>query len=484
MFGTVSIFPPELWLMIIEYLRCDENPQHLSRLSQTCQWLHREVNRVMYRSVRLKGLENARSFADTVSTCPELAALVIEVRHADDMGFEDFAHHSEPFYKALPKLENLQNLAMRKDFRPSDRYTPQGAINQVLSAIYLARDDDNLRISTLLDIMEKLKSQGYPLGSEDDPFGLGFNPLSRDFNLKDVANDLVVCTYFARDNLTHLTPALRTCHIGTDSHLPDLEQHQPSIDFNESIFTLPQLEKLCITGAIFYEAIFSEEHAVGCAASLKELLILNCRISAASLEYIIQFPRALERLTLRGPITLESPYQEDDYGLFTDQLRDRHTWSLKYLDLDFYGGSQLGPALEYFDVLEEVIVTPGSLGSVHEGEIILPDCLERLTLRYEEGKALRLPALVHELETDTISNLCTVVCQIPENLCESTTSKLRLEVESFKSRFKDFKVDLSWELVPYPTTMPKYDICPCENLQYYHQSSCHPLVEPLSSQDI
>lgn len=65
-----SIFPLELWLMIFQYLR-EESPQHISRLAQTCKSFYQELNHVIYQPVRLRRLENARRFANTVlgNTC-------------------------------------------------------------------------------------------------------------------------------------------------------------------------------------------------------------------------------------------------------------------------------------------------------------------------------------------------------------------------------------------------------------------------------
>ncbi|KAJ5977578.1 hypothetical protein N7501_000920 [Penicillium viridicatum] len=79
-------------------------------------------------------VKNARRFANTVSGRPHLAALVKEVRHAE-VGFADFAGYSEPFYKALIKLPNLETLVMRKSLHPSTAYSPQAALQEVLTQI-------------------------------------------------------------------------------------------------------------------------------------------------------------------------------------------------------------------------------------------------------------------------------------------------------------------------------------------------------------
>lgn len=70
-----------------------------------------------------------------VSPTLYLATLVKEVRHAEDMGFADFAGYSEPFYKALAKLPSLETLVMRKTLHPSTEYSPQTEFQEVLTQI-------------------------------------------------------------------------------------------------------------------------------------------------------------------------------------------------------------------------------------------------------------------------------------------------------------------------------------------------------------
>ncbi|OQE41849.1 hypothetical protein PENCOP_c004G06951 [Penicillium coprophilum] len=477
-----SVFPPELWLMIIQFLRDEESPQHISRLAQTCKFFYQEINHVIYQSVRLRRVENARRFAKTVSSRPDLAALVKGVRHADDLGFSDFAGHSEPFYQALTKLQNLQTLVMRKEYCVSHEYTPEAALQEVLTNICYDAQDSYVRKSCLEDLMMDMEAQGYPLGSASDPFGLGFHPWGGDFSLHCWAEDLIEDTYFSRDNLKDLISALRTCHIGTDSDIdpnPKKDRYQPSLEFNETIFTLPRLQKICITGARFRKFGLPEASIDSCATDLRELLLLNCHVSTEDLELIIRFPCALQQITIRVPLSLKSPYEEEYYVFFIEELSARHSESLEYLDLDIYGGTDHGFGLDPFDVLKEIIVTPRSMTGSAGEEMILPHSLERLTIRYEDGTCLPLKSIYGELEDTCLPNLRTVICQIPDKICESTTSsEVRVEAEAFISKFKDLGVDLSTELVPYPLTMPKYDVCPCENLAFFHKFPFHPRVEP------
>ncbi|KGO39628.1 hypothetical protein PEXP_048040 [Penicillium expansum] len=195
--------------------------------------------------------------------------------------------------------------------------------------------------------------------------------------------------------------------------------------------------------------------------ALRTLLLLNCRVSAEDLALIIRFPQA--------------PYQEDDYTVFSDQLSALHSKSLEYVDADIYGGADYGLGFDSFEVLKEVILTPPSMLANVDEEMILPDSVQRLTIRYEEGTLLHLSPLLDDLKDGNFHNLRSVICQIPDNICEFTTNlEPCVEVAAFKPEFKDFGVELSTEFVPYPLTMPKYDVCPCENLTFYHQFPFHP----------
>ncbi|KAJ6180197.1 hypothetical protein N7519_010658, partial [Penicillium mononematosum] len=423
---TSSIFPLEIWLMIFQYLRDEESPQHISRLAQTCKSFHQELNHVIYQPVRLRRVENARHFANTISSRPDLAAL-----------------------SDIPRID--------------DGHTPQAEVQAVLTDIYYRNEDLHMRESCLEDLeslMMEMHDKGFRLGDASDPFGLGFHPLDDNFSIQCWAEG----------------------HIGTDSDLDpkyNAGKYQPYVEFNETIFTLPHLRKLCITGVTFRGFGLEDEFIENRATHLKELLLLNCRVSAENLELIVRFPRALERLTIRVPVSLLSQYEEEDYLSFSEELSSRHAESLEYLDLDIYGGADIGVELDFFDVLKEIVITPHSVIRGREGEISFPSSLQRLTIRYEEGTGLQLDDIFEEVEAASLPNLRTVICQIPDNLCEGTTSsEVRVEAEAFKPQFKDFGVELSTELVPYPLTMPKYDVCPCENLTFYHQFPFHPRPKP------
>jgi hypothetical protein len=112
-------------------------PTTHQQLAQTCKSFHQELNHLLYHPVRLRRVENARHFANTISSRPDLASLVKEVRHSEDVGFSDFANYSEPFYAALPNLQNLQTLVMRQNLPPSDDgHTPQAEVQAVFTDIY------------------------------------------------------------------------------------------------------------------------------------------------------------------------------------------------------------------------------------------------------------------------------------------------------------------------------------------------------------
>jgi hypothetical protein len=214
---TSSIFPLEIWLMIFQYLRDEETPHHISRLAQTCKSFHQELNHVIYQPVRLRRVENARHFANTISSRPDLAALVKEVRHSEDVGFSDFAGYSRPFYEALTKLDNLQTLVMRENLPPSDDgHTPQAEVQAVLTDIYYLNEDLHMRESCLEyleTLMMEMEDKGFPLGDASDPFGLGFHPLDDNFSIQCWADGLSYYTYFSQDYLKDLIPALRTCDL-------------------------------------------------------------------------------------------------------------------------------------------------------------------------------------------------------------------------------------------------------------------------------
>lgn len=208
--------------MIFQYLR-EESPQHISILAQTCKSFYQELNLVIYQPVRLRRLENARRFANTISGRPDLAALVKEVRHAEDMGFADFAGYSEPFYKALAKLPSLETLVMRKTLHPSTEYSPQTESQEVLTQISNAFEYLGVPESYLEDLLTDMGNRGYPLGDASDSFGLGFHPCEEDFSLQGLAQDLAERTYFSRDYLQDLIPALRTCKLpNRKTYLKDL----------------------------------------------------------------------------------------------------------------------------------------------------------------------------------------------------------------------------------------------------------------------
>ncbi|CAI7638516.1 unnamed protein product [Penicillium glandicola] len=443
---------------------------------------HQEINHFIYQPVRLRRVENARRFAHIVISRPDLAALVKEVRHVDDAGFADYSDYSEPFYQALSKLQNLQTLVMREGIRPDYKHTPQRALQEVLAEIYHESEHNYLSDSCLDDIIMDMEAQGYPLGDASDPLGLGFHPWEDEFSLQDWAQDLAEYTYFSRGYLKDLIPALRTCHLGTDS---DLNPNRlPSVEFNETIFTLPHLQKLCITGARFRRFGLPHASIDDSAASLKELLLLNCLLSTDDLEFIIQFPRALERLTIRVPLSLETPYDEEEYELFCLELCARYSESLEYVDLDIYGGAYYGLSLDGLDVLKEVIITPHSMVENFREEMMLPVSVQKLTIRYEEHTSPALNPILQELENKYLPNLRSVVCQIPDNICEGITgSEARIEAEALKSKFQDLGVELSTEVVPYPLTMPKYDVCPCENMTFYHQFPFHTRAKPFPRQE-
>ncbi|KAJ5508995.1 hypothetical protein N7527_011138 [Penicillium freii] len=135
-------------------------------------------------------------------------SLVKEVRHAEDMGFADFAGYSEPFYKALTKLRNLETLVTRKALHPSTEYSRQAAPQEVFTQIYNEYEYRDVLEPYLQNLMADMGNRGYPLGDASDPFGLGFHPDEEAPSLQGWVQDLAEHTYFSRDYLKALIPAL------------------------------------------------------------------------------------------------------------------------------------------------------------------------------------------------------------------------------------------------------------------------------------
>ena len=214
-------------------------------------------------------------------------------------------------------------------------------------------------------------------------------------------------------------------------------------------------------------------------------------MSVEDLEMILSYPPRLKRFTLRGPYYLDArDFENDGYMAFADTLNLYHQDSLESLDLDIYWGTRAGFQITDMPYLKEVTVTPYSLMGIDpeaniEIENALPESLEKLTLRYEEGTTLPLSSLCESLRDGAFTKLRTVICQIPDNIQESpTSSEVRIETEAWKAKFKVLEVDLSAPLVPYPTTTPKYDVCSCENLSFYHRFPFHPRAKPFRPEQL
>lgn len=142
------------------------------------------------------------------------------------------------------------------------------------------------------------------------------------------------------------------------------------------------------------------------------MLLLNCEVTPHDLALIIRFPRALERLTIRVPSSdvLDTQYDMDDYSFFSDKLNILHSESLEYVDLDIYWGTDYGIILHPFAVLSEVVITFTSMFGHIDEWIILPESLQKLTFRHEEGMLLQLSPLLDDIED---GNLPTALCDMP-----------------------------------------------------------------------
>ncbi|KAJ5093279.1 hypothetical protein N7456_009140 [Penicillium angulare] len=481
------VFPMEVWWMIVHYLREEKSPQHISRLAQTCKSFHKAMKHFIYQPVRLRGRDNAVRFARIVKRRPDLKRLIKEVRHDGDMGFTDFVNYSDPFYQVLSTLKNMETLVMRPKFRPEKKDWFKN-VEQLLYQMYLSLKTDpekawEMLIGPLKNILEGEEYLGGPPCTWGDPYGIGWDPLAATANRDHetavlyLTCDLVDRAYFCNAYLERAPAALRSCHIGTDS------LQSPTCQLailNFSIFELPHLRKLCITGARYdtTNEVFDPD---GRMRYLEELTVLNCHIDIDGLISIIEYPDYLKSFTLRGPNYSNSLDPEnDEYTKFAELLNEFHSKNLKSLDLDIYWGTKVGINLNRMISLNNLTVTPYSVVGV-EAEATagfsdaLPPSLQKLTLRHEEGAPLPISNLYESISRGDLQQLREIVCQIPETIEDGQDkSKLRSELGSWKNRFQELEVQLDVVLVPYPLTMPNYDACSCENLEFYHRFPFHP----------
>ena len=205
--------------MIIDHLRNEKSPQHISRLAQTCKWFHREANRFVYHPVKFVERENALRFAAEIEARPGLKDMIKEIRHYADMGFHDFFFYSRPFYKQLSTLQNLQTLVMRPKTHWKRQATWLERWESLYHDIYM-----NPGMGTWEDELWQMSigmhEEGFPGRFSHDPFGTGACPWAED--ISSYQGDLVDRTLFCDNYLKDSLPALRTCKSSATAILPIL----------------------------------------------------------------------------------------------------------------------------------------------------------------------------------------------------------------------------------------------------------------------
>ncbi|KAJ5236598.1 hypothetical protein N7489_006689 [Penicillium chrysogenum] len=481
----LPVFPLELWDIIIEHLREEESAQHLSRLAQTCPALYSRIDPQLYKSVRLFNSESGARLALTIENRPELASLIREIRHKQDTGSEIWSHRHLKFYKAAVTLPNLEKLSLRRNPRPFDS-TRWPSTH--------ARDD------AVMQWVKKIASRS---GSIKEYRDLGYGPPGESsFSPPD---DELICmqdgaaeTLFWHASLQNPPglPALRVCHIGSDYNH---DVHDTKMDgrcipsFNEALFCHPSLRKLCITGATCQISQSSLPNSTLSTSPLEELTLLNCVISPLDLQTVLEYPTALKRFTFRGPRSQEMVDSEGDTHSYIESAL-KHDNSLEYIDYDLYWGSDVETDFGELVRLKHLTTTLATLAGRECIELdppddTLPPNLESLTILYDEVKSW-LPSTIYEMvKVGDLPKLRRFTCEVPEIIehlpsinefkSNPPATEICQEGNTWKSKFAELNVDMSMVLVPYPINMPKYDVCSCECLPFYHRMSYHP-HKPLS----
>ncbi|EKV07309.1 hypothetical protein PDIG_64660 [Penicillium digitatum PHI26] len=288
-------------------------------------------------------------------------------------------------------------------------------------------------------------------------------------------------------------PALRVCHIGTDY---DHDENNPKMDgrclpvVNEALFCHPGLRKLCITGAAFRLSRSASSLTLS-KSPLEDLTLLNCVINPFDLQTALEYPAALKRFTFRGPRSEDMMEEEPECYI---QSALSHYSSLEYIDYDLYWGADDETDFVELARLQHLTTTIATLAGRECIELdptddILPPNLESLTIRYDEVKAW-LPSVIYEMVKDEkLPKLRRFTCEVPEIMehlpsinphkFNPPAGEVCQEGNTWKSKFAELNVEMSMVSIPYPLDLPKYDLCSCECLSFYHRMSFHP-CKPLA----
>ncbi|CAG8888142.1 unnamed protein product [Penicillium egyptiacum] len=475
----LPVFPLELWDIVIEYLHDEESAQHLSRLAQTCPALYSRIDPQLYKLVRLSNSESGARLALTIEKRPELAPLIRDIRHKHDAGSEIWSYRHLKFYKMAATLPNLENLSLRRNPRPFD---------STRWASRRARDDAMLQwvkdVASGSGSIKEYRGLGYGPSGESS-----FSPPYHEPTRMQSGADQTLFWHASLQNPPGL-PALRFCHIGSDYNH---DEHNTKMDgrclprFNEALFRHPSLLKLCITGATFQISHSSLPSTLS-TSPLEELTLLNCVINPFDLQAVLEYPTALKRFTFRGPRSLEMVDTEGDTQCYIQSALS-HQNSLEYIDYDLYWGGDVDTDFGELVRVKHLTTTLATLAGRECIELdpvddILPPNLESLTMRYDEVKGW-LPSAIYEMVKDgKLPKLRRFTCEVPEimeHLPSINVSKFNLpateicqEGNTWKSKFAELNVEMSMISVPYPIDMPKYDVCSCECLSFYHRMFYHP----------
>lgn len=280
-------------------------------------------------------------------------------------------------------------------------------------------------------------------------------------------------------------------HIGSDY---DHNEHNPKMDgrclpiFNEALFYHPGLRKLCITGATCQMSQSSPIPSKLSTSPLEELTLLNCVIDPFDLQTALEYPKALKRFTFRGPRSQEMLDHEGETQCYIQSALE-HASSLEYIDYDLYWGGDEETDFGELVRLKHLTTTLATLTGRECLELdplddILPPSLESLTIRYDEVKAW-LPSAIYEMvKEEKLPNLRRFTCEVPEimehlpsineNKFNPPATEICQEGNTWKSKFAELNVEMSMASVPYPLDLPKYDVCSCECLSFYHRMFYHP----------
>ncbi|KAJ5327578.1 uncharacterized protein MYU51_009313 [Penicillium brevicompactum] len=480
----LPVFPLELWDIIIGYLDDGESAQNLSRLSQANPALREIIEPRLYQPVRLNNSESGARLARTIKSRPDLAPLIREIQHKKDSGHENHYTRYLKFYQMILGLPNLETLFLRNEIKRPDtsRWSNEVEFGSEMSqAEALQRALQEVSIMTIGRYRYLIAA---PL--EDSSFSPPTDePLSDEFweqhhTLSGLYNP----------SLKGL-PALRVCHVGSHCDLSDTGTEIRAPTVNGVIFRHPGLRKLCLTGCVL-----TRDNMAGSgnfSTELEELTVLNCLIKRADLRRALEWPKSLKRFTFRTTDTLNE-VADEFLADFSDAMLPQKQ-GLYSVDYDCYWGGEEEADFSEMESLKHITTTLSSLTGRNceepdiEDDPNLPRCLESLTLRFDEYKAWALSVIYEFVKSEKLPHLRRFTCEVPEPM-ESLPSinpdkknppclEICQEGDTWKDKFKELDVDLSMVPVPYPLEAPKYNLCSCEHLDFYHRLPSHPHVPNL-----